>query len=402
MGRTLYPMPAPDVEAQIAEVQAALTSRCDDLGAIVTDTIWREVPFYPESGRVSRAELEEACTANLRFIFDGLDSRAALDTRVATTTGVDAATAGVPLSVVLEVYRIGCRLAWEEIVTVAAARPDIGREALIRATARVWMAPDVLTHTTEGAYREEAIRKVLAEETERAALVEALIEGRIAAQGSLWEVAALLRIPARGPYVVVAAECAAIGRSALPGIESRLASQDIASAWRLLPDVQLGLVHVENDRKLAALNTTLSRLAAKRIGVSSRFDDLTHIPDAVNYARIALSAERHDGSLLAVFDADPLSIAAVSAPRIMKRISSSVLSGFDDLDEREREILYSTFRAWVAADGSINAVAEQLFCHPNTVRHRLKRIEERTGMSISRPRELAELFLAFEVNLHMP
>lgn len=394
-------MPAPDVEAQIAEVQTALISRCDDLGAIVADTVWREVPFYPESGRVTRAELEVVCAANLRFIFEGLDSRAALDTNVATTTGIDAAAAGVPLPVVLDVYRIGCRLAWEEIVTVAAARPDICREALIRATARVWMAQDVLIHTTESGYRDEATRKVLAEEAERAALVEALIEGRIAAQGSLWEVAAMLRLPARGPYVVVAAECAAIGRSALPGIESRLASQEIPSAWRLLPDVQLGLVHVENEAKLGMLNKTLSRLAAKRIGVSSRFDDLAHVPDAVNYARIALSAERHDGSLLAVFDADPLSIAAVSAPRIMKRLSSSVLSGFTDLDEREREILYSTFRAWVAADGSINAAAEQLFCHPNTVRHRLKRIQDRTGMSINRPRELAELCLAFEVNLHM-
>ncbi len=394
-------MPAPDVEAQITQVKAELSSRCDDLGAIVTDTIWREVPFYSQSGRVTRAELEAACMANLQLIFDGLDSHAAHDTRVATTTGVDAAAAGVPLPVVLDVYRIGCRLVWEEIVTVAAARPDIGKEALIRATARVWLAQDVLSHTTEAGYRDEATRKVLAEEAERAALVEALIEGRIAAQGSLWEVAALLRIPARGPYVVVAAECASIGRSALPGIESRLSSQDIASAWRLLPDVQLGLVHVENDGKLAALNKTLSRLAAKRIGVSSRFDDLTHVPDAVNYARIALSAERHDGSLLAVFDADPLSIAAVSAPRIMKRISSSVLSGFDDLDERERETLFSTFRAWVAADGSINTAAEQLFCHPNTVRHRLKRIQERTGMSINRPRELAELCLAFEVDLHM-
>jgi DNA-binding PucR family transcriptional regulator len=42
-----------------------------------------------------------------------------------------------------------------------------------------------------------------------------------------------------------------------------------------------------------------------------------------------------------------------------------------------------------------------LFCHPNTVRYRLHRIVERTGRSLSRPRDLAELCLAFEVHRHL-
>ncbi|WP_420891377.1 helix-turn-helix domain-containing protein [Mycobacterium riyadhense] len=52
--------------------------------------------------------------------------------------------------------------------------------------------------------------------------------------------------------------------------------------------------------------------------------------------------------------------------------------------------------------GAINAAAEQLYCHPNTIRHRLHRIEERTGRSTAHPRELAELCLAFEIDLQLP
>ena len=52
---------------------------------------------------------------------------------------------------------------------------------------------------------------------------------------------------------------------------------------------------------------------------------------------------------------------------------------------------------WVENDGSIRTVGELLFCHPNTVRYRLHRIERRTGRSLSRPRDVAELCLAFEV-----
>jgi isopentenyl diphosphate isomerase/L-lactate dehydrogenase-like FMN-dependent dehydrogenase len=50
------------------------------------------------------------------------------------------------------------------------------------------------------------------------------------------------------------------------------------------------------------------------------------------------------------------------------------------------------------SDASLNAAAEALVCHPNTVRYRLRRIEQRTGRSLSRPRDVAELCLAFEVH----
>jgi DNA-binding PucR family transcriptional regulator len=48
--------------------------------------------------------------------------------------------------------------------------------------------------------------------------------------------------------------------------------------------------------------------------------------------------------------------------------------------------------------GSHAAAAAELFCHPNTVRYRLRRIEESTGRDLSAPRELAELCLAFEID----
>jgi DNA-binding PucR family transcriptional regulator len=37
-----------------------------------------------------------------------------------------------------------------------------------------------------------------------------------------------------------------------------------------------------------------------------------------------------------------------------------------------------------------------LFCHRNTVRNRLQRLEELTGRSLEDPRGLAELFVASE------
>ena len=59
--------------------------------------------------------------------------------------------------------------------------------------------------------------------------------------------------------------------------------------------------------------------------------------------------------------------------------------------------MFETFQVWEETDASVAASAELLSCHPNTVRYRLRRIEKRTGRSLSRPRDIAELCLAFEV-----
>jgi DNA-binding PucR family transcriptional regulator len=99
-----------------------------------------------------------------------------------------------------------------------------------------------------------------------------------------------------------------------------------------------------------------------------------------------------------VFDGSILATAAVSAPEAMVQSVGAALDGFGDLPDDEREVLFDTFRVWQDTEGSVGGVAEVLFCHPNTVRHRLRRIEKRTGRSLSRPKDLAELCLAFEVH----
>jgi len=98
-----------------------------------------------------------------------------------------------------------------------------------------------------------------------------------------------------------------------------------------------------------------------------------------------------------VFDDSVIAVAAVSAPEVTAKVADLVLGAFGDMTSDEQDVLFDTFRAWVDNDGSIPNTATQLYCHPNTLRYRLHRIEERTGRSLSAPRELAELCLAFEI-----
>jgi hypothetical protein len=262
----------------------------------------------------------------------------------------------------------------------------IGRFAELIATALV------------AGYRDEQKRQLLAEGSQRASLIDALLEGRAFDEWSLRDVAGCLRLPINGPFVVVAAQVPTVGDEPLREIASKLRSLDIFSAWRLLPDVQVGVVHVKSDHKLDIVVALMSRMTTARVGVSAVFKDLRNTPRALHVARVMLRGPTDSTSSVAVFDGSILATAAVSAPEAMVQAVGAALDGFGDLPEEEREVLFETFRAWQDTDASVNGAAEVLVCHPNTVRHRLRRIEKHTGRSLSRPKDVAELCLALEVH----
>ena len=247
-------------------------------------------------------------------------------------------------------------------------------------------------------YRDEQKRQLLAEESQRLSLVDALLGGRAFDEWSLREVAGHLRLPINGPFVVIAAHIPSAGDEPLPEIESKLRSLDIFSAWRRLPDLQVGIVHVASDQKLDMVVALMARMTTARVGVSARFEDLRETPRALHVARVMLRGPTDSTSSVAVFDGSILATAAVSAPEAMIKTVGAALDGFGDLPDEERVLLFETFRVWQDNDALASAAAAQLFCHPNTVRHRLRRIEKHTGRSLSRPRDVAELCLAFEVH----
>jgi sugar diacid utilization regulator len=263
---------------------------------------------------------------------------------------------------------------------------------------RISRFAELIATAVVAVYRDEQNRQLLAEASQRANLVDALLEGRAFDEWSLREVGGSLGLPINGPFVVVAAQAPTVGDEPLPEIESKLRSLDIFSAWRLLPDVQVGIVHVKSDQKLDVVVALMSRTTTARVGVSAPFGDLPDTPRALHVARMMLRGPTDSTSSVAVFDGSILATAAVSAPEVMVQTVGAALGGFGDLPDEDREMLFETFRVWQDNDASVGGAAEVLFCHPNTVRHRLRRIEKHTGRSLSRPRDLAELCLAFEVH----
>ena len=391
-----------DVDGQVRAIASALASRVDELAHSVASAIRAEVDFYKVSAVVTNDELLASSADNLQFALKYLETAAGFDVSPAVATGSKRAVVGVPLPAVMAAYRIASQHLWDAVVQIATTQPDIGRDVLIMATERIWHIQDTYTDAMTSAYRQQTTHQVLEDEAERAALTEALLDGRNLTDYAVWEVAQLLRLPISGPYVVIAANCPTVGRQALPGITAMLRSADIFSAWRLLPDIQIGIAHVSTESKRDAVVELLERQATTRVGVSPPFNDLTDTAQALRYARVALNTRSSRTGGVTVFEDSLLAVAAVSAPEVTNKVAAIILGQFDDLSNDEKGVLFETFRVWLAQKGSTANTAAQLYCHPNTVRHRLRRIEEHTGRSLAVPDQLAELCLAFEIRQNMP
>jgi hypothetical protein len=382
-----------DLDRQIAGLATALLSRLDELAEVMAEWIQKEVTSYVDSALVPYADLREDCRAQLDSILPALCGPGAADISYARRSGRRRAELGVPLAKVMDAYRVGGRFIWEAIVAEARSTGSLGSEALVRAASRIWLILDDFTDAMAAAYRDAVAERIVAQEHERSALVAALLEGRITLNETLWEAAELLRISRRGPFVVVAAEVPEAGRQAFPEMEARLRSVGVSSAWRLLADLQVGIVVLPEGGRLDQLVAMLTKHAEHRVGVSPRYLTLDGTREALRFAKFAILGTTA-GSLVTLFDGSPLAVTAASTPEVMARIVSSTLGPLDAA--ADREVLLDTLEAWRDCGGSTERAAKQLFVHPNTVRQRLRRIAELTGCTLTAPRDVARLCLALE------
>ncbi|MGP7997547.1 MAG: PucR family transcriptional regulator [Streptosporangiaceae bacterium] len=390
------------VDEQLAELGRVLLKRAGPLATAMAERITAEVSFYREQPTVSSAELRGSCRAHLEYVLGSLGAPVTRDISPAADNGRRRAGADVPLPTLMDAYRVGTRFIWECFVAEAESSGSPDSATLVRASSQVWMLQTDFIEAMSGGYRDAMTTRVLNREHERSALVAALLEGRITGTTTLWETAEILRLTRRGPYVVVAAEVPEVGRQAIADAENRLRAGDISSAWRLLPDLQVGIVVLRAPGQLGQLVALLAGRSAHRVGISPRYQALDQTGQALRFARIAMTAATPGRAAVTLFDTAPLAVTAASTPEVMRHVTGSVLGPLAALPEGERTVLLDTLEAWRDSGGSASQAAERLFVHPNTVRHRLRRISAATGRSLTAPRDVAELCLALEAARQQP
>jgi hypothetical protein len=381
------------VDPVVRDLSRMLLPRVDEFAHRMAERIQAQEPLYREGHVVAPDELRRSCRDNLLYVFGRLAGDPNIGIEAPRATGVRRAESGVPLSAVLQAFRIGGRLVWELLVEHADHE---AQDTLLRCAADIWAVSDDLAEAAADAYHGASADRARHDSQLRSALLNSLLDGKLGDGARLWESAALLKLPQHGTFVVVAAECPAPGEEALPRIEELLRRHDVVSAWRLDAELHEGLVTLRPRFDVERLCAELAPVARQRVGVSETYSNLDATATALRQARLACAAGTPHTRSLVRFDEQPVAVLLVSSPDASESVARRILGPLLDLPDDDRAVIIDTVRAWLADAGSSSTAAARLHVHRNTVRYRLRRLEELTGRSLANPLDLAELHVALE------
>jgi len=380
-----------DVDPQVRELSRLLLPDADDLGKRMGDRIRTEVSWYAENTVLTAAEVDRNCADNVRYVLGILAGDDRVELNAPRVTGIDRADRGAPYAAVLQAFRVGGRFIWE--VLVERAEPE-ARDLLLRSAADIWAVSDELAAQVTEAYRGAVAERARRDGQTRSVLVGTLLDGDGTHAEQLWETADALDLRSGAAYVVVSAHCSAPGVEALPNIERALRKKNVSSAWRMVNDHQDGLVALRFGFERAQLVEFLSERATTRIGLSPLFQRLEDAAEAKRSARVAGIAMAPDAAGVFAYDDDPLAILLASVPDQAAHLARTLLGPVLDLPVEDSAMLLETARGWLAERGSTSTAARALHVHRNTVRYRLRRIEELTGRDLGSARDRIEFWLA--------
>jgi Purine catabolism regulatory protein-like family/PucR C-terminal helix-turn-helix domain/GGDEF-like domain len=154
---------------------------------------------------------------------------------------------------------------------------------------------------------------------------------------------------------------------------------------------------VESDRSRVRLT----------VGVSAPAGSMTALPGALHEAGSArrLAALRQAGLGGAAAVSVVTSDEVASHELLLATVPASVLRTFRERllgpllanDDHHRAELLPTLREFLACSGSWNTCAAKMYVHVNTVRYRIRRIEELTGRDLSCLDDQVDFFLALRI-----
>jgi PucR family transcriptional regulator, purine catabolism regulatory protein len=179
-------------------------------------------------------------------------------------------------------------------------------------------------------------------------------------------------------------------RAAAPGALAALADRPHAPAGEVaivVPDPDEGLAQRLADAVLRELEASLSGFVftVGRSRVAAGLDDLPRAGDEALLAANVAEAGEGERRVLAFEEtgAYRLLLSAMSeSPDELQRFYAETLEPLVAYDDQYETDLVRTIEAFLDCDGNVAQTAERLFAHRHTVRYRLERVRELSGLDV--------------------
>lgn len=375
-----------------SEVATVLRPELPALSREIIDAVRVEVPPYARRldgpfGRGLIAGVEEA----LRQFLDGLGAGGHMPrARVYVDLGRGEMRAGRSLDTLLNAYRVGARVAWRRFAAAGEAA-GLPPSTLYRLAESIFAYIDALSAKSAEGYALEQSAAAGERSSRRQRLVRLLVREPPADPLDVADVAqeAEWRLPEQLAALAFPEEERARVSARLPADAIVELVGDVVVAIVPdpdRPDRRRQLARAVGPRRHAALGPSVSwRDAALSLTRARAVLQLVAEGAAPGHGVVA--AEDHAAALLLRSDR-----------RLARELVQSRLAPLDGLGAGARARLVATLACWIAAQGRLQLVAEQLHVHPQTARYRLGQLRELFGDALDDPARRFELELALRAD----
>ena len=370
----LSPDAVTEMRAQLPEVAEHV------VGAIIA-----EVPSYTDAfsgpmGETIRNAVELALGGFLSLAGGGgdLTTPGAQAVEGAYQLGRGEARSGRTTDALLAAYRIGARVSWREMSTIAV-RNGIDGQVLVDFAELVFAYIDELSaasvagHTDEtettGRVRQRLLERVAAQLLNGASADEVAA----AAEGAAWEPPTTLTAA-----IVPQAQVRPVLGS-LPAATLRAADQPG------LDDAALLLVPNAHGAARGALLRTLRERASIAGPAVPWLEVRASYARALRARTLGVELDTEANLPRLVLHADEAALAD---------LRTQALAPLSELRPGTAEKLADTLRAWLLLQGRREEVAAALFVHPQTVRYRMAQLRDLYGDKLDDPEEVLALLVA--------
>lgn len=394
-----HPLPRPERLDLPEDLLLAMRAAIGPLSDEAVAAIMAEIPSYADlrggQDRVVRGAVALALGNFLTLAARQADPATPIvqSTSGAYDLGRGEARSGRSMDALLMAYRIGARVSWRGLSSVALtggmSADSMGAFAeLVFAYIDELSAASVAGHTdqleTSGRVRERYLEL----------LARALLAGapepelRVAAERAAWE-------PPEHLTAVILPE------SVVPGVLTHLDPRTLHVVDESPSDTsEPGQDHTDDDRAVllvpgsgAAMRERLIRLLDRRSATVGPTVPWPAAEVSMRRATAGLSLPRTSTQTVDT-DGRLVELVLRADPDALADLRTRALAPLAELRDSQRLVLEDTLRAWLLHQGRRQDVADALHVHPQTVRYRMGRIRAAFGERLDDPDAVLQLVLA--------
>ncbi len=377
--------PVPVPEAVIARLDRDI----DRLTPMTISQVLRDLDSY---AAVEPAALEVSVRRNLTIAVRALRANrppAASELAEAEQTTRERFAQGIPVEEIIRAFRVSIGLIQERFVETCFEE-GVPADATLSGSRLLWAVGDAFTTRVITAYHAFDLDSALQDAQRRTDYVRAMLRGQLNVAESAGDLATY-RLDPDAAY-------AAIRCLAEPQTAER--TRRAVEAGGSLPN-RSALVAVDAGECIGIVAKRPAEDAAHVIGLGP-FVPLREIAESFRIASRACDVAEQLGRR-GVFGIEDLTwrLAAADHPDVTGFLVQRYLAPLREGGEFGT-VLEETLRAYLAHGMNIARTAEALVTHTNTLRYRLRRFTELTGLSLESAEVLVELMWALEMGPAQP